>query len=244
MRKNLIMLLCLMMMCSFCIMPAYAATSVNGISFPITLAGGQTFSGINSASIDLVDAFVISVNYDGNSSYFYINLYTSSGACSYGTYSVGDSVRLTYDSVSNALSRQGLSVNDLTYVDVYINTTESYSVTYDVAEKSGILTGIIRWFSDAFDRLLKPITDFITQIQEQQAQKDSIWESIGQSFTKLLDALSEATIVPVKEFFDSLSLGAILIWQEFLALPIIREFTYAVVLVSIFGGLLILLMTF
>lgn len=49
---------------------------------------------------------------------------------------------------------------------------------------------------------------------------------------------------PIENFFDSLSPEAILIWQEFLNFPIIREFIYALVVVCLFAGVLKLLTTF
>ena len=107
-------------------------------------------------------------------------------------------------------------------------------------DTSGLLAGIKEFFSELF----KPITDFIAQLKEQQEQKESFGSVISDAITTLLDALENVTVNPITEFFDSLSEGAILIWQEFLMLPIIREYIFAVVLVSIFGGLLTLLITF
>lgn len=48
----------------------------------------------------------------------------------------------------------------------------------------------------------------------------------------------------ITNFFESLSVESIAIWQDFLGFPIIREFILALVLVCIFGGLLKLLVTF
>lgn len=48
----------------------------------------------------------------------------------------------------------------------------------------------------------------------------------------------------VSNFFDSLSIESIAIWQEFLHFPIIREFIYALVVVCLFAGVLKLLVTF
>lgn len=48
----------------------------------------------------------------------------------------------------------------------------------------------------------------------------------------------------INGFFDALSVESIVIWQEFLNFPIIREFIYALVVVCLFAGILKLLVTF
>lgn len=203
MRKILIFVLSFVLCFSLCICPVYAATTVDGVSYPILISGGSSFWGINADSIQMVDAFTITVNTSSTVTY-YVNLLTASGSCRFGSaFSSSNVARLTYDSVSEALSRSGYSISDLTGVMVNANTADSYSVTYDVVEKSSILTGLIRWLTDAFESVRNAlsslgsgIVDFLTGalqgiVDNAISIKDTIIEFLTGAFEGLINGISE-----------------------------------------------------
>ena len=231
MRKILIFILSFVLCFSLCVCPVYAATTVDGVSYPILLSGGSSFYGINAQSIDQVDSFSITVNSSSTITY-YVNLLTSSGSCRFGTSFSSDNVcRLTYNGVSEALSRSGYSISDLRGVMVNANTADSYSVLYDAVEKSSILTGLIRWLTDAFDsvrtslsNLGSGIVDFLTGalkgiVDNAVAVKDAIIEFLTGAIKGVIDnaiAVKDSIVEFLTGAFEWLIDGISELFSDFL----------------------------
>lgn len=257
-----------MLILSISITPASAIGSVDGRNFPQHLVGSATFP-INAPMLESVDYFTISVDAD-------CALYTVS-FCSddlfnytttFDTFRVGDTCKLSYNSVAKFLDRKwhGVGISELDHIVVYCNTPNSYSYTIDVQEKSSIMTGIISYLKDAFKGLnnffsnlfntlfetftnlfedikqffadlLKDFIDFFAKIKEELDAKNSFWETFVDSLKTLWKVLEGYTLQPVRDFFDSLSLGAIAIWWSIFDFPIIKELTIALVAVSLVAGI-------
>lgn len=161
---------------------------------------------------------------------------------------------------------KGFGISELDHIVVYCNTPNGYSYTMDVQEKSSIMTGIISYLKDAFKGLnnffsdlfntlfetltnlfedikqffadlLKDFIDFFAKIKEELDAKNTFWETFVESLKNLWKVLEGYTLQPVRDFFDSLSLGAIAIWWSIFDFPIIKELTIALVAVSLVAGI-------
>lgn len=103
---------------------------------------------------------------------------------------------------------------------VTCNTPDAFSVTFDVVEKSSILTGLIRWLTDAFDsvrnalsNLGSGIVDFLTGalqgiVDNAITIKDAIIGFLTGAFDSvigLLTFLSDAIIEEIESAFELFS---------------------------------------
>lgn len=129
----------------------------------------------------------------------------------------------------------------------FANYTLDNATSDTGTDSTGIINSIVTWFAKAFDDLKDFFTSLFEPIFKHFEEQGLIFEnSVGRLvlfIENLINGLGQITLVPITNFIESLSTGAISIWLSLFDLPMISDFLLAAIVVSIVGGLFTLLIS-
>lgn len=230
---SLVLLICLTVF----VVPAYAAetTLINGLMYPRNWYTNQVWTGINADSLRQVESFKLSIHESDQSkiSTFYVNAYFTDGAFSVwaGGYDSKDVCLLKYNNLSAQAANYGYDIENLTGIEVFVNSSEDVLCVIDVQEEAGFVGKIIDAITSIPDAILGYFEEKVSLLTD-------IFGKFINLISNLFKNFSQYTLDPVTDFLSQIDTTAINVWLSLFSLPMMSEIMMISVVVGLFAALI------